>query len=142
MRMHSAAAQQCRARDLHATSLLMLIHAGCIGCALCICRIMFMPMHAQDDDDDRPSHRPSYDDDDEADDDSSGSHPIGASSSEPRRYPSNDKFTMIIQDPQDVNNQIICHNKALRNMIHAFIRACTILDPHTPPPVSELSCVW
>jgi len=45
-----------------------------------------------------------------------------------------DKFTLIILDPMDPENQIICHHKALRNMIGAFIRAVMILDPDNPAP--------
>ena len=45
-----------------------------------------------------------------------------------------DRFTLLILDPMDSQNQIICHHKALRNMIGAFIRAIIILDPEHPAP--------
>jgi DNA polymerase sigma len=44
-----------------------------------------------------------------------------------------ENLTLIIQDPEDTSNQIICHHKALRNMLSAFMRALNILDPSSVP---------
>jgi len=51
-----------------------------------------------------------------------------------KRSNATDRFTLLILDPMDSKNQIICHHKALRNMIGAFIRAIMILDPDHPAP--------
>jgi DNA polymerase sigma len=46
----------------------------------------------------------------------------------------NSSYTLVISDPEDETNYIICHHKALRNMIYAFIKAIAILDPTNPSP--------
>jgi hypothetical protein len=51
-----------------------------------------------------------------------------------KRSNATDRFTLLILDPMDTKNQIICHHKALRNMIGAFICAIMILDPDHPAP--------
>ena len=43
-------------------------------------------------------------------------------------------YTLVIQDPQDAQHYIICHHRALRNMVQAFMKALSILDPDTPLP--------
>ena len=45
-----------------------------------------------------------------------------------------DRPTLVIADPCDASNFVICHHKALRNMILAFVHACVVLDPLSPPP--------
>jgi hypothetical protein len=50
--------------------------------------------------------------------------------------------TLVIQDPQDSANSIICHHKALRNMIHAFAKAVVLLDPHGEKPIIPAQAVW
>ena len=47
---------------------------------------------------------------------------------------SGDRLSLVIADPCDACNYVICHHKALRNMLYAFIHACTVLDPLSPPP--------
>ena len=43
-------------------------------------------------------------------------------------------YTLVIQDPQDSQHYIICHHRALRNMVQAFMKALSILDPDAPLP--------
>ena len=53
-------------------------------------------------------------------------------------------YTLVIQDPQDAQHYIICHHRALRNMVQAFMKALSILDPDTPlpsPPVALMTPV-
>ena len=88
----------------------------------------------EDVDDDEQSHPPADHDDDESTAANDGTTDE-ASTTKRRPSPLSDRFTMIIADPIDPSNQIVCHNKALRNMIQAFVRALTIIDPNTPPPV-------
>ena len=60
------------------------------------------------------------------------------------RHPTpGDRLTLIITDPCDVTNFILCHQKALRNMVHAFIHACHTLDPSSPPthPAKEVQTI-
>ena len=45
-----------------------------------------------------------------------------------------DRLSLVIADPCDSSNYVVCHHKALRNMLYAFIHACTVLDPLTHPP--------
>ena len=50
-------------------------------------------------------------------------------------------FTLVIQDPLDVNNFILCHHRALRNMVQAFMQAISILDPDSPLPAPAAALV-
>ena len=40
-----------------------------------------------------------------------------------------ERLSLVIVDPCDSTNHIVCHHKALRNMIAAFIQAVAVLDP-------------
>ena len=46
-----------------------------------------------------------------------------------------ERLSLVIVDPCDTTNHIVCHHKALRNMIAAFIQAVAVLDPTGAPAV-------
>ena len=48
---------------------------------------------------------------------------------------SSERLSLVIVDPCDATNHIVCHHKALRNMIAAFVQAVAVLDPTGPPAV-------
>ena len=52
-----------------------------------------------------------------------------------RAVASSDRLSLVIVDPCDATNHIVCHHKALRNMIAAFTQAVAVLDPTAPPVV-------
>jgi hypothetical protein len=68
-------------------------------------------------------------DDEESDDDED--QPLNQQQNQSVNQPveADDSFTLIIVDPADSSNQIVCHSKALRNMIAAFQLAAQILEP-------------
>ena len=61
-----------------------------------------------------------------------------ASGARPRRAGLvSERLSLVIVDPCDASNSIVCYHKALRNMIAAFVQAVAILDPAGPPAVAR-----
>ena len=81
------------------------------------------------DDDEQPTtqsaQQPSVDDDDAASSSTRARRPVASA----------DRLSLVIVDPCDATNHIVCHHKALRNMIAAFIQAAAVLDPSATPIV-------
>ena len=88
---------------------------------------------ADSDDEEQPSMQPTQQHDTTVDDVDSDAAPPGTRVR--RSAASSDRLSLVIVDPCDNTNHIVCHHKALRNMIAAFIQAVAILDPTAAPVV-------